>query len=316
MCNAWNHPIGCTCGWGGQGHAGRSTGWAYQPPAHRASAVILDTQYRSLASFTMPNSPCPVCGEPVFFYQSPHGGKVYFDSLGPPWPKHPCTDNPYVPRGIVPPKPQSHPAQAFVRPTQGPTWATDGWIPFICQRIRRGGSAANYCQLDGLLGEAPTTLFLCVLKPPSAALIQAKQIRPDEYAISMVWIEQGTNQVREMKTTAFLNAIQAITWTPPRTSKNGPQGRAVIVVKSADAAPRRHSPPSPRGQNNRTVHNSAKRDDPLTARNSAVRKKRAAAKKAAPARPHIAAEPKKYGGAMWDAFVAARAKARAKDEKD
>tara|TARA_Y100001934_G_C11848619_1_gene538526 strand:+ start:390 stop:614 length:225 start_codon:yes stop_codon:yes gene_type:complete len=22
MCNAWNHPPGCTCGWGGEGHLG------------------------------------------------------------------------------------------------------------------------------------------------------------------------------------------------------------------------------------------------------------------------------------------------------
>ena len=30
----------------------------------------------------------------VFFYSSQFGSKVYFDDLGPPWPKHPCTDNP------------------------------------------------------------------------------------------------------------------------------------------------------------------------------------------------------------------------------
>lgn len=29
----------------------------------------------------------------MFFYQSPFGGKVFFDELGPPWPKHPCTDS-------------------------------------------------------------------------------------------------------------------------------------------------------------------------------------------------------------------------------
>jgi hypothetical protein len=35
-----------------------------------------------------------VCGDRVFFYQSPNGGRVFFDHLGWPWPKHPCTDNP------------------------------------------------------------------------------------------------------------------------------------------------------------------------------------------------------------------------------
>lgn len=37
-----------------------------------------------------PNATCPVCGKPVFFYQNEHGSRVYFDELGPPWPKHPC----------------------------------------------------------------------------------------------------------------------------------------------------------------------------------------------------------------------------------
>ncbi|MEQ1514892.1 MAG: hypothetical protein ABL931_00215 [Usitatibacteraceae bacterium] len=44
------------------------------------------------ASFTTPNATCPVCGARVFFYQNDFGSRVYFDDLGPPWPKHPCTD--------------------------------------------------------------------------------------------------------------------------------------------------------------------------------------------------------------------------------
>lgn len=44
------------------------------------------------ANFTIPNATCPVCGTRVFFYQNEYGSRVFFDSLGPPWPKHPCTD--------------------------------------------------------------------------------------------------------------------------------------------------------------------------------------------------------------------------------
>ncbi|QJU56371.1 hypothetical protein HL653_14975 [Sphingomonas sp. AP4-R1] len=29
----------------------------------------------------------------MFFYQNEYGSRVFFDDLGPPWPKHPCTDN-------------------------------------------------------------------------------------------------------------------------------------------------------------------------------------------------------------------------------
>ncbi|MGR9134766.1 hypothetical protein [Rhizobium leguminosarum] len=41
-----------------------------------------------------PNARCPFCGVAVFFYANAAGSRVYFDDLGPPWPKHPCTDNP------------------------------------------------------------------------------------------------------------------------------------------------------------------------------------------------------------------------------
>lgn len=40
-----------------------------------------------------PNAHCPVCGAEVFFYSNEFGSRVYFDDLGPPWPKHPCTDD-------------------------------------------------------------------------------------------------------------------------------------------------------------------------------------------------------------------------------
>lgn len=38
------------------------------------------------------NASCPVCGALVYFYSNEHGSRVYFDEVGPPWPKHPCTD--------------------------------------------------------------------------------------------------------------------------------------------------------------------------------------------------------------------------------
>lgn len=79
MCNAWNHPQECRCGWGGDGHTGKRldgthyTQWV--PP--------LDFSFES---YTRPNASCPACGQPVFFYSSPDGGRVFFDELGPPCP--------------------------------------------------------------------------------------------------------------------------------------------------------------------------------------------------------------------------------------
>ena len=53
--------------------------------------------------FVNPNAKCPECGVPVFFYANAFGSRVYFDELGPPWPKHPCTDNPRPTRPIIHP---------------------------------------------------------------------------------------------------------------------------------------------------------------------------------------------------------------------
>jgi hypothetical protein len=44
------------------------------------------------ARYVNPNAACPVCSAPVFFFQNEFGSRVFFDELGPPWPKHPCTD--------------------------------------------------------------------------------------------------------------------------------------------------------------------------------------------------------------------------------
>lgn len=77
-CNAHNHPPDCNCGWGGV---------SYEPAGQWSRP-----DWSQESSHTTPNAKCPVCGALVFFYKSPEGGAVFFDDLGPPWPKHPCTD--------------------------------------------------------------------------------------------------------------------------------------------------------------------------------------------------------------------------------
>lgn len=60
-----------------------------------AENFLRDNRARSISScYANPNARCPVCKEPVFFYANAAGSRVYFDELGPPWQKHPCTDNP------------------------------------------------------------------------------------------------------------------------------------------------------------------------------------------------------------------------------
>jgi hypothetical protein len=77
MCNAWNHPPGCRCGWGGEWHQPST------PVTGRVTSRATDTR-----DFTRPTT-CPKCHAQVFFVQY-NGGKMWFDELGPPWLKHDC----------------------------------------------------------------------------------------------------------------------------------------------------------------------------------------------------------------------------------
>lgn len=48
--------------------------------------------FESVKNYLDPNARCPICDASVFFYRSPNNGRVFFDDVGWPWPKHPCTD--------------------------------------------------------------------------------------------------------------------------------------------------------------------------------------------------------------------------------
>ena len=89
MCNAWNHPSNCRCGWGGDSYLG-----TYRHHTRQLASPPLAKQlgFQSLLTYTTPNARCPSCYKWVYFYQSPNGGRVFFDELGGDWPKHPCTD--------------------------------------------------------------------------------------------------------------------------------------------------------------------------------------------------------------------------------
>lgn len=153
MCNAWNHPPGCNCGWGG-GYWGGGGGYAaptQSTPTTRTTWTFVghvSTSPTSFASYVNPNARCPVCGASVFFYQSSAGGRVFFDELGPPWPKHPCTDTQsfWSRSGVI-----------HVGAHDGgrtPQWAEQGWSLFLCTKVlavERNG--VKYMIADGTLGK-------------------------------------------------------------------------------------------------------------------------------------------------------------------
>lgn len=121
MCNAWNHPPSCICGWGGIGRG----------PSQSIDTPSPDIPYihRSLHSYTIPNATCPICGATVFYYWNIYGSSVLFDSLGPPWPKHPCTDNTSLkPRGL---------SELDLQRLRPQTSLPTGWTEFIIETVTR-----------------------------------------------------------------------------------------------------------------------------------------------------------------------------------
>jgi hypothetical protein len=100
-CNAHNHPPNCSCGWGGT--------------FYEANGQWATPDWSKAENYSNPNAKCPVCSASVYFYKSPEGGSVFFDDLGPPWPKHPCTD--------LGKTPLMHPAKALKKKA--------GWWPLL-----------------------------------------------------------------------------------------------------------------------------------------------------------------------------------------
>ena len=133
-CNAWNHSPDCDCGWGGDtGGGGRGIAFltrSIRVPDGRDWARPNSPTYET---FINPNARCPICGADVFFYASPFGGRVFFDSLGPPWPKHPCTDT-YLRR--LPPHPVLPPARAPGSRAL-PSLRPGEWNPLIATQTTR-----------------------------------------------------------------------------------------------------------------------------------------------------------------------------------
>jgi hypothetical protein len=120
-----NHYRDCTCGWCLKYGYGRRAAPIY-------TSTPLSNPFSTFRCFTIPNATCPVCGASVFFYQSPTGGRVFFDELGPPWPKHPCTDNPSLPVGRLSETTTAHKSK--------PAWQKAGWEPITIRSSRTDGT--------------------------------------------------------------------------------------------------------------------------------------------------------------------------------
>jgi hypothetical protein len=153
MCNAANHSFSCDCGFGGDtGGGGRRWGSVsnfvenYAPPSFGWARDSGGT----VESYVNPNAHCPVCGAAVYFYRSPYNGRVFFDALGWPWPKHPCTDNLREPRRAA------H-ASIIARPALETAWHREEWNPLLSLRVSHG------VERSGIRGDCETGFVDLVL---------------------------------------------------------------------------------------------------------------------------------------------------------
>jgi hypothetical protein len=123
----YNHLSTCMCGWcvGGWRNHGSKT---VAEPVSRPFWTVRWTY----DSFTVPNVVCRYCNAVVFFHQAWNGGRVFFDALGPPWPKHECM--------AASSEPDVRSITADDRSLQAehtPAWKTEGWTPIRVERTSR-----------------------------------------------------------------------------------------------------------------------------------------------------------------------------------
>jgi hypothetical protein len=140
MCNAWNHPPSCRCGWGGDGHlGGGGDGWhGTEGTSSWPSYRLPEHDYWRFVREAGP-SKCPWCGDLVFFLRH-NGGCVYVDELGFPWPVHPCWLDQSGSRGAR--------ASAFAERlgfrsprTTNRGGSTDGWVFGVVLGFRKDGGS-------------------------------------------------------------------------------------------------------------------------------------------------------------------------------
>jgi hypothetical protein len=136
MCNAYNHSFACDCGFDGDTGGGVGRWWHHESFVATLAPVSggwAKDSRGTVESYVNPNAHCPVCGASVYFYRSPYDGRVFFDDLGWPWPKHRCTDNSREPRRAT----RDSVVQTIPRPE--PSWRLESWHPLMSSRVQTAG---------------------------------------------------------------------------------------------------------------------------------------------------------------------------------
>ncbi len=172
-------------------------------PIHLSGGCYPSSSFTRITSFVDPNARCPVCGDQVFFYRSPFDGSVFFDELGPPWPKHPCTDNTVEHSPLALPKASD---TEIVRLRA--EWQRSGWKPFRCRKAectKDGNMTAIVGKMEGE-GEE-WTLYLSgdvrYLRD-HPALVRPKGKTGSDYEVATFRLEGKQRKLKKLYLDAYL----------------------------------------------------------------------------------------------------------------
>jgi hypothetical protein len=207
MCNAYNHTFDCPCGFGGDtgggGWSGRRSMVAWRDPTELLSGGWSKDSNGTVASYVNPNAHCPMCGAAVYFYRSPFDGRVFFDDLGWPWPKHPCTDNSAAPRRATRQTVAGAPARAE------PTWLSTGWHPLLSAKIYSGPQGRTL--LTGDLDDEFLELHLTkheIIDRNTPVFVRRIDQKP--YLFDVTFLYSDTLETHQTSTIAFHTEVASL----------------------------------------------------------------------------------------------------------
>ncbi len=193
-------------------------------PIHLSGGCSPGSSYTRISSFVDPNARCPVCGDGVFFYRSPFDGRVFFDELGPPWPKHPCTDNSFEHFPLAP----SGASDSETRIARSRAeWQRKGWKPFRCKKAEYTKDRNMTAIVGKMEGEGREwTLYLSgdvryLRNHP--ALVRRKAKTSSEYEVATFRLEGKKRKLTKLYLDAYLpeqyRSLNAALRQPPRRKR-------------------------------------------------------------------------------------------------
>jgi len=154
-------------------------------------------------SFVNPHATCPVCGQEVFYYQSANGSRVFFDALGPPWPKHPCTDNPSVASRVVIKRGKESPERKVNKNVYA--WQSVGWEPIYVLEVKEAHNN-NFISIHGIFkGNNITVYVRNDGKFPKQSPMHLREKDSKSYELSTISGHNPTKENLERRFIAYLS---------------------------------------------------------------------------------------------------------------